>query len=164
MTKYLIAAVAALALALGVSGWFHLQQAKTAGELGQQLAAAQAETKQARASAKRADAAVRQARQEHAKEEAAAKAVSRAVEAALLAEPTWGSTPVPKSILEAIDAPTDPDSLAGLERLLDGLDTTEPAPVSPPGAVPDPAPGDQDERGSAGLGAGASALAEEVQH
>lgn len=164
MTKYLIAAVAALTLALGASGWFHLKQAEAAGELGQQLTVAQADAKQARAAARRADAAIRQARQEHAKEEAAAKAVSRAVEAALLSEPTWGSTPVPKAILEAIDAPTDPDSLAGLERLLDGLNSTEPAPVSPPGAVPDSAPGDSDERGPAGVGPRSSAFPEEVQH
>lgn len=163
MTKYLIAAIAALTVALAASGWFHLQQAKTAGELQQQLSFAKAEAKASRAAAKRADAAVLSARQAQAKEDIAAKAVSRAVEAALLADPTWGSTPVPKSILEAIDAPTDPDSLAGLDRLLDSL-TEQPAPVSSPGAVPSSAPGDQDERGSAGLGPRPSDIPEEVQH
>lgn len=163
MTKYLIAAVAALTVALAASGWFHLQQARTAGELAQQLTAARADSKSARAAAKRADAAVLSARQAQAREDVAAQAVSRAVEAALLAEPTWGSTPVPKSILEAIDAPTDPDSLAGLDGLLDSL-TEQPAPVSSPGAVPRPATGDQDECGPAGLGPRPSAIAEEMQH
>ena len=162
MTRYLIVAIVALLVALGASGWFHIQQAKTAGELGQQLSAARAEGAAAKKAARRADAATAKARQDRDKADTAAKAVSRAVEAAIAAEPTWGTTPIPQSILEALNADADHSTLGGLGRLLDAA--RQPAPGSPDGGLPG-APGEpEDKRGPTELGPRSEAGPQEVQH
>lgn len=170
LTKYLIAAVVALAAALGASGWLHLKQAEKLGKVELTAKQSSERIQALEKNAARYERILVQANAARQKEDDAHRRVQKAVEAAILSEPTWAATPVPKSILEAIGAVPEPSTDPTPDPQPDGLREPAPARREPDpasasaGAVSRAPANSADERGPAGLGAGSAPRAEEVQH
>lgn len=110
MARIFAGIIAALVAVIALLTWQYRAVTAQKAQLAAENSALATRVRQIDRAARSADRAVLAARQQAASAAAAAEVKDQAVERALADEATWASTPIPKAILEALDASDSPSA------------------------------------------------------